>query len=49
MSTPRLRKTVLRERDDARRNQILIPAFRAYRLNQRVDVSRELMVDVEAR
>ena len=43
-----LRKTVLRERDDARRNQTLVPAFRAYRLNQRVDVSREVLVEAVA-
>ena len=43
-----LRKTVLRERDDARRNQTLVPAFRAYRLNQRVDVSREVLVEAAA-
>ena len=43
-----LRKTILRERDDARRNPSLIPAFRAYRLNQQVDVSKDVLIPVDA-
>ena len=45
---PELRKTILRERDDARRNETLRPAFEAYRLNRQVDVEREVLVTVSA-
>ena len=45
---PELRKTILRERDDARRNETLRPAFEAYRLNRQVDVEREVLVTVAA-
>ena len=40
-----LRKTVLRERDAARVNETLRPAYKAYRLNQQVDVSNEVLVE----
>ena len=43
-----LRKTVLRERDDARRDESQRPAFEAYRLNREVDVHRASLVTVEA-
>ena len=33
-----LRKTILRERDEARQNDALRPTFEAYRLNRQVDV-----------
>ena len=33
-----LRRTILRERDDARRDESQRPAFEAYRLNRQVDV-----------
>ena len=42
-----LRKTVLRERDDARRNPSLRPAFEAYRLNRQVDVHRDVLVPAD--
>ena len=45
---PELRRTILRERDDARRNESLRPAFEAYRLNRQVDVEREVLVTVAA-
>ena len=43
-----LRKTILRERDDARRDASQRPAFEAYRLNRMVDVYRDVLVSVEA-
>ena len=42
-----LRRTVLRERDDARRNSTLKPAYQAYRLNLMVDVSSQVLVQVD--
>ena len=42
-----LRRTVLRERDDARRNSTLKPAYEAYRLNRMIDVSSEVLVQVD--
>ena len=39
-----LRKTILRERDDARRNPSMRPAFEAYRLNRQVDVHRDVLI-----
>ena len=38
MANPSLRKTILRERDAARRRPELRPKFEAYRLNRQVDV-----------
>ena len=43
-----LRKTILRERDDARRNPSMRPAFEAYRLNRQVDVSRDVLISADA-
>ena len=48
MANPSLRKTILRERDDARRSPELRPAFEAYRLNRQVDVYADVLVAVEA-
>ncbi len=42
-----LRKTTLAERDEARRNQSLIPAFRAFRLNQMVETTKAVLVPAE--
>lgn len=42
-----LRKTILRERDDARRNPALRPAFEAYRLNRQVDVHRDVLLPAD--
>ena len=42
-----LRKTILRERDDARRNPALRPAFEAFRLNRQVDVHRDVLVPAD--
>ena len=42
-----LRKTILRERDDARRNESLRPAFLAYRLNRQVDVYNDVLAKAE--
>ena len=47
MHNPDLRKTILRERDDARRNESLRPAFLAYRLNRQVDVYNDVLVKAE--
>ena len=41
-----LRRTVLRERNEARRNPTLRPAFEAFRLNRQVDVQREVLLSV---
>lgn len=43
-----LRKTILRERDDARRNPAMRPAFEAYRLNRQVEVYSDVLVTVES-
>ena len=43
-----LRKTILRERDDARRDESQRPAFEAYRLNRQVDVYRDMLVSADA-
>ena len=48
MHNPSLRKTVLRERDDARRDPSQRPAFQAYRLNQQVEVYRDMLVSADA-
>ena len=45
---PSLRKTILRERDEARRNDALRPAFEAYRLNRQVDVRQEVLIAADA-
>ena len=41
---PELRKVLLLERDQARRNQTLAPSFQAYRLNRLVGVSKSLLL-----
>ena len=48
LHNPSLRRTILRERDDARRDASQRPAFEAYRLNRMVDVYRDCLVSVEA-
>ena len=48
MHSASLRKTILRERDDARRSPELRPAFEAYRLNRQVAVYSDVLVPVEA-
>ena len=45
--SPSLRKTILRERDDARRDPSQRPAFKAYRLNQHVSVYRDVLIDAD--
>ena len=42
-----LRKTILRERDEARRNPTLQPAFEAFRLNRQVETAREMLVELD--
>ena len=42
-----LRKTILRERDDARRNPSMRPAFEAYRLNRQIDVHQDVLVPAD--
>ena len=42
-----LRRRILRERDEARRNPSMRPAFEAYRLNRLVNVSNEMLCTVE--
>lgn len=41
-----LRRTVLRERDEARRNETLRPVFEAYRLNRAAAVGREVLLTI---
>ena len=48
MANPSLRKTILRERADARRAPELRPAFEAYRLNRQVAVYSDVLITVEA-
>ena len=48
LANPDLRRTILRERDDARRNPTLRPAFEAFRLNRQVSVSDEMLIAAEA-
>ena len=43
-----LRETILRERDEARKNDRARAAFEAYRLNRQVDVREEILVSVAA-
>ena len=43
-----LRKTVLRERDEARASETMRRSYEAFRLNRMVDVSTEVLVEVEA-
>ena len=47
MHNAALRRTILRERDDARRNEALRPAFLAFRLNRQVDVYNDVLVKAE--
>ena len=47
MANENLRKTILRERDDARRNPSMRPAFEAYRLNRQIDVHRDVLVPAD--
>ena len=47
MANPSLRKTILRERDAARRNPTLRPAYEAFRLNRQVDVFADVLVSAE--
>ena len=48
MLSPSLRKTILRERDEARRNDALRPAYEGYRLNRQIDVRSEVLVSADA-
>lgn len=43
-----LRRTILRERDDARRDPAARRSFEAYRLNREADVFNDVLVEVEA-
>ena len=43
-----LRKTILRERDDARRDESQRPAFEAYRLNRQVEVYKDMLIPADA-
>ena len=47
LHNPSLRKTILRERDDARRDEVQRPAFKAYRLNQSVEVYKSALIEAE--
>ena len=48
MHNTSLRKTILRERDDARRDESQRPAFQAYRLNRQVEVYKDMLVSADA-
>ena len=43
-----LRRTILRERDDARRNPTMRRSFEAFRLNREVAVDADVLVEVDA-
>ena len=43
-----LRRTVLRERDEARKSETMRRSYEAFRLNRMIDVSTEVLVEVEA-
>ena len=43
-----LRKTTLRERDDARRDESQRPVFEAYRLNWQVEVYKDMLIAADA-
>ena len=47
LSNPNLKKTILRERDEARKKESLRPSFEAYRLNRLVDVSSNPLVSIQ--
>ena len=48
MHNEALRKTILRERDDARRDESQRPAFEAYRLNRQVEVYKDMLILADA-
>ena len=48
MHNEALRKTILRERNDARRDESQRPAFEAYRLNRQVEVYKDMLIPVDA-
>ena len=48
MHNASLRGTILRERDDARRDPSQRPAFEAYRLNRQVEVYKDMLVSADA-
>ena len=48
MHNASLRKTILRERDDARRDESQRPAFEAYRLNSQVEVYKDMLIPADA-
>ena len=47
LANPDLRRTILRERDDTRRNPTHRPAFEGFRLNRAVAVGEEMLVGVD--
>ena len=47
LSNPNLKRTILRERDEARKKESLRPSFEAYRLNRLVDISSNPLVSIE--
>ena len=48
LHNPSLRKTILRERDDARRDESQRPAFEAYRLNRQVEVYKDMLIPADS-
>ena len=48
MHNEALRKTILRERDDARCDESQRPAFEAYRLNRQVEVYKDMLILADA-
>ena len=47
IANPNIRRTILRERDRARKNPTMRPSFEAYRLNRSVQVGDDVLVTVE--
>ena len=48
LHNPSLRKTILRERDDARRDESQRPAFEAYRLNRQAEVYKDMLIPADS-
>lgn len=47
LHNPSLRQTILHERDEARKDESLRPAFEAYRLNRSIQAHTDMLVQVE--
>ena len=48
MHNASLRRTILRERDDARRDESQRPAFEGYRLNRQTEIYKDMLIPADA-